>query len=108
MAEKEREEEREEEAEDNRIVGAIPISSGEYRFSHALIRETLYEEIRTTRRLRLHQRIGETLETVHGAKVESHLAQLAYHFCEAASGGDVEKAVDYAVRAAEKAKDLLA
>jgi class 3 adenylate cyclase len=97
-----------EQAEDARIVGELPDTSGSYRFSHALIRETLYEEIRTTRRLRLHRRIAEAIETLHAAKLEPRLAELAYHYCEAASGGDVTKAVDYAVRAAERETGLLA
>jgi class 3 adenylate cyclase len=97
-----------EEAEDNRIVGELPGTSGTYRFSHALIRETLYEEIRTTRRLRLHRRIAEVIETLYAAKLEPHLAQLAYQFCEAASGGDIEKAIEYAVRAAEREKHVFA
>jgi class 3 adenylate cyclase len=97
-----------EEAEDARIIGGIPERSGTYRFSHALIRETLYEEIRTTRRLRLHRRIAESIEELHSAEIESRLDELAYHFCEAASVGDVEKAVGYAERAAERATELLA
>jgi class 3 adenylate cyclase len=97
-----------EEAEDNRIVAELPGTSGTYRFSHALIRETLYEEIRTTRRLRLHRRIAEVIETLYATKLEPHLAQLAYQFCEAASGGNVEKAVEYAVRAAEREERVFA
>jgi class 3 adenylate cyclase/tRNA A-37 threonylcarbamoyl transferase component Bud32 len=96
------------EAEDARIVGQLHERTGTYRFSHALIRETLYDEIRTTRRLQLHRRIGETVERLHAGKLESRLPQLAYHFCEAASGGDVQKAVDYAVCAAERETELLA
>ena len=91
-----------EEAERNRIVGEPPGTSGTYRFSHALIRETLYDEIRTTRRLRLHRRIAEVIETLFADKLEPHLAQLAYQFCEAAAGGDVDKAIEYAVRAAQR------
>jgi tetratricopeptide (TPR) repeat protein len=97
-----------EQAEGARIVGDLPAASRSYRFSHALIRETLYEEIRTTRRLRLHRRIAEATETLYAVKLEPRLAELAYHFCEAASGGDVTKAVDYAVRAAERETGLLA
>jgi class 3 adenylate cyclase len=96
------------EAEDARIIGELPGTSGTYRFSHALLRETLYEEIRTTRRVRLHRQVAEALETLYAAKPEPRLAELAYHFCEAASGGDVDKAVAYAVRAAERETELLA
>ena len=95
-------------AEEARIIAAIEERPGAYRFSHALIRETLYEEIRTTRRLRLHRRVAEAIEELHAARLESRLDELAYHFCEAASVGDVGKAVRYAERAAERATGLLA
>ena len=38
-----------------------------------------------------------------GACLDAVLAQLSYHYCEAAATGDVDKAVDYAVRAAARA-----
>jgi class 3 adenylate cyclase len=99
--------ERIEEAEDARIVVEMEGAAGRYRFSHALIRETLYDELRTTHRLRLHRRVADVLESLAGSD-ESRLAELSHHFCEAATGGDVEKAVDYAVRAAERAEAMLA
>ena len=89
-------------ARDRRAADARP---DQYWFSHALIRETLYEELSTTRRIRLHRQIGEALEELDA---EGNLPQLAYHFSEAAPGGDVEKAVDYAIRAAERAIALVA
>ena len=39
---------------------------------------------------------------------EPHLTELAYHFFEAAPGGDVAKALNYARRAGDRALDLLA
>jgi class 3 adenylate cyclase len=89
-------------AQDARIISELAGASGTYRFSHALIRETLYEEIRTAQRLRLHRRIAEVIETLYASKLEPHLGQLAYHFCEAASGGDLDKAIEYSMRAAER------
>ena len=72
---------------------------------HALVRSTLYEEIPTTRRLRLHRRIGEALEA---RDIETHLDELAYHFAEAAALGETRKAIDYGRRAAEHALERLA
>jgi serine/threonine protein kinase/class 3 adenylate cyclase len=95
-------------AEDARIIGEMERAPGRYRFSHALIRETLYDEVRTTRRVRLHRRIGEVLEERHREHPEQHLAELAYHFCEAAPGGDLDKAIAYAQRAARRAIQSLA
>ncbi|MBI4515381.1 MAG: protein kinase [Deltaproteobacteria bacterium] len=91
-----------------RVVTELPRSGGRYIFSHALIRETLYDELSTTRRGRLHRQIGETLEQLYGAHPEPHLAELAYHFFEAAQGGDVERAIGYAVRAGDRAAELMA
>ena len=91
-----------------RVVAETPRSIDRYAFSHALIRETLYEEIPTTRRVGLHRRIGEVLERLYENAPDTHLAELAYHFLEAAPGGDVGKAVSYAERAAHRALGQLA
>ncbi len=48
-----------EEAVAARVVAEVPHMVGRYSFSHALIRETLYEQLTTTRRVRLH---GQTLQ----------------------------------------------
>jgi hypothetical protein len=79
-----------------------------YEFHHALIRQTLYEELSAPRRVLLHRRIGERLESLYAGKPGPHLAELAHHFFEAAPGGDVAKAADYAVRAGERAYELAA
>ncbi|HVN87985.1 MAG TPA: protein kinase [Candidatus Binatia bacterium] len=79
-----------------------------YGFAHALIRETLYEELTLTRRARLHRQIGTVLEEFHGGRRDSHLPELAYHFFQAARAGGADKAVSYAARAAERALTLLA
>ena len=75
---------------------------------HALIRETLYDEISTARRVRFHRRIGETLEKIYGNSLDSHLTELAYHFFQASPAGNSDKAIDYAIRAAKRAISLLA
>jgi class 3 adenylate cyclase len=96
------------EAVATRLVAEAPRSLDRYVFSHALIRETLYEEIPTTRRIGLHRKIGGVLEMLYQDAPEPHLAELAYHFLEAAPGGDVGKAISYAERAAVKAISQLA
>ena len=74
-----------------------------YEFNHALIRQTLYGELNTPRRVRLHRQIGEALEQQYGVGADAHLAELAYHWFQAAPAGSSEKAIDYTVRAAERA-----
>jgi DNA-binding NarL/FixJ family response regulator len=82
--------------------------AGCFQFSHALVRETLYDEIPPPRRAGLHLRIGAALETLQGRDPMSSLAALAHHYCAALPGGDPRKAADYAQRAAERADQLFA
>ncbi|MDP9238753.1 MAG: protein kinase [Chloroflexota bacterium] len=81
---------------------------GAYDFTHALIRQTLYDELSTPRRVLLHRQIAGTLEQLYRANVGPHLAELAHHFYQAAPGGDVEKAIDYARRAGDQAMTRVA
>ena len=90
------------------IVEQVTAAFGRFRFSHTLIRETLYEDLSSVRRQLLHRSIGETLEKLCAGDLERHLAELAHHFCQAAPAGVAEKAVDYAIRAGRRAMHLLA
>ncbi len=78
---------------------------GRYSFSHALIRETLYEGMSSPRRARLHRRVGEALEAVGD---EPKLGALALHFTRAAVATDAGKAIGYARAAGERATAMLA
>jgi DNA-binding CsgD family transcriptional regulator len=101
-----------EEAAATRVIEEMPQAVDRYQFSHVLIRETLYDELTASRRARLHRRIGEALEGVYGANLEPHLSRLAHHFAEAAQTGNSdrapERAIEYAIRAAERDMALLA
>ena len=96
-----------EEAEAVRVIEESTGTFGSYRFSHALIREALYEEIGSARRNRLHERIGTVLEKLDEASFEGHLSKLAYHFCKAATPGNVDKAINYSIAAAKQADTKL-
>src|SRR5206468_5020075 len=80
---------------------------GRYRFAHALFRETLYEEIAPPRRSRLHLRVAQAIEAA-GDDHPHAVAALAFHYAAALPGGDPQRAVDCAQRAAEQATALLA
>ena len=97
-----------EEAVAARVVNEVPGSIGRYSFSHTLIRETLYGDLATVRRARLHQRVGDALEAINRAHPEPHLAELAHHFYEAAHAGDVDKAIRWCTRAGQRAMSQLA
>lgn len=99
------------------LIVAVPGALSRYRFSHDLIRETLYDGLPAGRRARLHRRIGDTLEAMHGAAPNAYLAELAHHFFEACRGGDasgdragsaVDRAASYARDAADQALQSLA
>ncbi len=94
------------EAVDARLIREIGI--GEYVFSHALIRSALYDEVRPTRRSRLHLRVTDAIATVHASEIDAHLGELAYHSAHSVGSGDVARAVEYSRRAGERALDQLA
>src|SRR5262249_30978367 len=91
-----------------RVVAEIPGARDRLRFTHALIRDTLYEGLTPSRRLQLHRQAGEVLEAAYAGDLDSHLTELAHHFFAAAPSGEEERALDYARRAGERAASLLA
>ena len=97
-----------EEALAARVIEELPQTVGRYQFTHALIQETLAEELSTTRRVRLHARIAEALEELYGADAEAHAAELAHHFAQAATATGQEKLVHYSLLAGERALSGLA
>ncbi len=76
-----------------------------YVFSHAVVRRTLLDDISVARRLRLHRRVAEALEQ---QPRPGPLAELAHHYCAAASLGLAPKAIGYARAAGERAMAELA
>jgi len=82
--------------------------SGRFEFSHALIRQTLYSELSSQRRGKLHRRVADAIERLARNMPTPPLAELAYHFSQAASAGAVDKAIDYATQAGDRAAVALA
>jgi DNA-binding CsgD family transcriptional regulator/tetratricopeptide (TPR) repeat protein len=96
------------EAEAARIVTPVPGIAGGYAFVHALLREHLYGQLSTARRLRLHGQVCVALGQVYDADGSVRVADLAYHAFEAAPLGDVARAVRYARWAGDEAMAQLA
>ncbi len=84
------------------IVDDVEVVSS-YNFRHALVRETLYEELLAVEACTLHQRIAEHLEKL--PESEEHTIELAYHWWSARESA---KAVRYSEAAAEIAASRFA
>lgn len=84
------------------------VEPGVYMFEHSKIRETLYTEVSTSRRRRLHEAIGLALESLYALKKTGsiyELSELAFHFTQSR---DRERGVSYAQQAAEQALQAFA
>jgi transcriptional regulator with XRE-family HTH domain len=81
------------------LIVEIDDEPDSWRFSHPLSRRVTAARLSRGRRARLHQRIGETLESRFGVSP----AELAHHFGRAASIGSSAKAVSYERLAAQRA-----
>jgi tetratricopeptide (TPR) repeat protein len=79
-----------------------------YRFTHAFFRQTLYDEIIAPRRIRLHQQVAHSLESLYAKRLEEHAAELAEHFSHSIDPVDLKKAVQYGELAAKQATDVYA
>ena len=73
------------------------------QFSHALIREVLYDDLAANRRIELHRDIAAAIEEIYGGDLKSHLAELARHFTEA---GITAKAIDCWIKAGKAAHSV--
>ena len=88
-----------ERAEAAHLVAAWPNGQG-IRFTHALIRDVLYEHVSALRRRRLHGQVAEALIALPAPDPDA----VAYHLQRAGDG----RAAAWLVRAAERAEDAYA
>ena len=89
-----------EEAIAARLLVEVREGAARYRFSHALVRDTLYDELGAPRRVRLHRAAGEALDR-GSAEIEGpRLAEVAHHFYQSVQAGGPEQAIAACERAA--------
>ena len=81
-----------------RVIVEDPDEVDRFSFTHALVRETLYERPIASRRVRLHRRVAVSLEA---AALPVHPAELAHHYFQAREVGGARKAIVHSLRAAE-------
>jgi predicted ATPase/KaiC/GvpD/RAD55 family RecA-like ATPase len=74
-------------------------------FADILVRDVVYDEVSLLKRKKLHGIVGCALEKVYAKRIEEHSGELASHFLES---GDKDKALDYFLKAGEKAEKIYA
>lgn len=72
----------------------------EYAFKHALTQETTYQGLLSRTRRAFHERVGQGIESLYQEQIEEYAEQLAYHYSHS---DNQEKAVEYLIRAGQKA-----
>ncbi len=72
----------------------------QYRFSHTMIQQYLYDDLGAGERRILHSEIAETLENLYADQTDEIALQLAHHY---EAGGNAEKAIDYLIIAGDGA-----
>src|SRR5437764_263448 len=72
----------------------------QFRFTHALVRDTLYDGMTPVRRARLHARVADAVERRAALLGEESVFALAHHFSRAAPVRGQAKALEYTCRAA--------
>jgi len=102
--------------DDNKVLDALEraeatglvetVSTGWFRFSHALVQHNLYAEISPTRRSRMHLKVAEALEDLDLAGRRP--AEAARHWVASGSAKGVPRAIDLSCEAGAKASEALA
>jgi hypothetical protein len=78
-----------------RAAGLVAPDGTAYRFTHALVRETMYGDLDSSRRADLHRRTGDALERFYAAGLAEHAAELAHHLAEAHGPAEARRAAEY-------------
>src|SRR5439155_13610510 len=80
------------------------IPEEEYSFRHVLVQETVYTGILRSQRAGLHLQVARAIERLHSERLDVHCEPLAFHYERSGAEEEVqERALDYLIRAAERA-----
>lgn len=83
----------------------VPAGPDRFRFSHALVREAVYENLSPARRAQLHGRVALALERATNGP--ARIGEIAGHWARAGAGGR-RRAAETAAQAGRRALDQLA
>src|SRR5215207_6434006 len=95
-----------EEALGARLV--VEAQGDSYAFTHALVRETLYDALSAPRRQRMHAQAAGAIEAARSSDPEARIAALALHYRLAVAAVDAAKGIEYSLRAGEHARQHFA
>jgi class 3 adenylate cyclase/tetratricopeptide (TPR) repeat protein len=79
-----------------------------YSFVHEQIRQTLLSLLSFARRQRLHLRMADALEALHGASAAQHAPEISHHLYQAGAAADGARTAHWLFLAAERALDAVA
>ncbi|MFI8926864.1 BTAD domain-containing putative transcriptional regulator [Streptomyces sp. NPDC053474] len=82
------------------FLAAPEEAAEQVRFAHALVHETVYDDLSRPRRARLHTAVAETLERLRPDAADA----LAHHYLSAGTRATAARAVTHASRAARRAE----
>ena len=92
-----------------RLVEPRPDSPGRFGFTHAIVRDAVYDELPTALRARLHAAVADVLQESLEAGGDATAAEAAHHALAAARcGADAQLAWELSREAAREAADLQA
>jgi tetratricopeptide (TPR) repeat protein len=86
------------------VVTEMPEPLGAFAFTHALVRQTLYDDLSAPRRAQLHWRVGQALRVAH----PGDLYRQAAHLADGVLAGDPIETADAALAAGDHAREVLA
>jgi predicted ATPase len=89
----------------NIIREVRPVPNREYTFTHGLLQEAALSTLTRARRRELYCRVAAAHERVFTGSLDEQLERLAFYY---ARGGDLERALEYLERAANRATSLSA
>ncbi|MBV9169924.1 MAG: AAA family ATPase, partial [Chloroflexi bacterium] len=90
------------------LIKSNPSGGERYDFAHAIIRHTIYDDLNPSRRLRLHRRIAQLLESLGPTTADQTAAEIAAQYHASARLPGAERGIRYAIQAAEAAHTVFA